>query len=132
MVLHAIRIGFGHRFDPKVGGIVAQLLVMEKVIHRVKAKPINAAVQPEPHVFDHPVLHSRVVEIPIRLLHQKVMQVILFAPRIPSPGAAAKHRQPIVGRRAIGFRIGPDKPVGFRVVAAGAADFEKRVLIGTM
>ena len=86
VILHAIRVGFGNRLDPEIGGIVAQPLIVEKVIHCVKPKAVNAALQPEPHVFNHPILHIRVVKVPIRLLHQKVVQVILLAARVPGPG----------------------------------------------
>src|ERR1700733_2515342 len=53
-----------------------------------------------------------------------MMKVILTAPRIPSPGAAAEDGQPIVRRTAVGGGIGPDIPVGFGAVMRRATFLE--------
>ena len=132
VVLHAVWIGFGLGLDPVIGGIGAQQLVVEKVVHRIKPEAVNPAIQPEPHVFQLPVLHCDVVEIEIGLVGQEIMQVILLAPCIPLPDRAAKHRQPVVRRRAIEVGVGPDIPIGLWVVAAGAAFLEKRMLDRTV
>ena len=49
------------------------------------------------------------------------MHVILLAHAVPFPGRPAENRQPVVRRRAVRLRIGPDIPVGFRVAAARPA-----------
>ena len=60
------------------------------------------------------------------------MHVILLAPRIPRKGRAAKDRQPVARRGAIGAGIDPDVPIGLGARAAGAALGKERVLVGAM
>ncbi len=46
------------------------------------------------------------------------MQVILAALLAPGPGTAAEDAAPVGGRAAVGLRVPPYIPVGFRVRAA--------------
>ena len=73
---------------------------------------MHPALQPEAHHLQQRLLHRGAMQVQIGLRGQEVVQVILLAPRIPGPGRTAEHRQPVVRRRAIGLRIGPDIPVG--------------------
>ena len=72
------------------------------------------------------------MKIQIWLTGQKIMQIILTAARIPLPRRSAKYRQPVIRRRTIRLRIGPDKPVCFRIAAILAAFNEPRMLIRAM
>ena len=99
-------------------------------IHRIQPEAIHAALQPEAHLFQHGVDYRRGAEVKVRLAGQEVMQIVLAAAGIPLPRAAAEYRLPVGGRRAVGFGVGPYVPVGFGVVAALAALFEPRVLVG--
>ena len=45
--------------------------------------------------------HRRVVQVQRGLAGEEMVQIILPPPRLPLPGAAAEHRQPVVGRRAV-------------------------------
>jgi hypothetical protein len=99
-------------------GVVPQLLVVEVEVDRVEAEPVDPAIQPEPRDVEQLVLHLGVVQVQIGLLLEEVVQVVLHPVARPFPGRAAEDRQPVVGRAAIGLGVGPDIPVGFRVVAA--------------
>ena len=74
----------------------------------------------------------RIGPIQLGLLAQELVVIILPPRRLVSPGRAAKHRQPVARRRAIGARIDPDVPIGLGARAAGAALGKERVLVGTM
>ncbi len=117
---------FSHRV---AGRIVPKPGVVEAEVDGVQAKAVHAAIQPELHIRQYLCLHRRVVEIQVRLAGQEVVQIILPATAVPGPGGTAEHRQPIVGRRAVGFRIGPHVPIGFRVVPAGATFNKPGVLV---
>ncbi|MNN07338.1 hypothetical protein D3C81_1201620 [compost metagenome] len=101
----------------RLGRVVAQLRVMEAEVDRIQAEAIHAPVQPEAHVVQGRLLHLRMVEIQIRLVHQEVVQVVLLAARLPLPGATAEQRQPVVGRGAVLARIHPHIPVRLRIAA---------------
>ena len=134
MVLAAVGVD---RVDRGVVGVglaaprvVAQRLVMEIKIRGVEPVAVHSKLQPEAHIVEHGGAHLRVVEIQVGLRDQKVVHVVLQAPGVPLPGAAAKDGQPVVGRRAVVARVSPHIPVCARVVLAGAALDEPRVLIG--
>ncbi len=112
--------------------IVPQLRIVEIEVDRVQPESVNPLLQPEFGHIQKRILNVAIVEIQIRLGGQEVVQVILFAPRIPLPGAAAKDRQPVVRRRSVRLGIRPDIPAGFRIIAAGTAFREPRVLIRTV
>ena len=105
---------------------------MEVEVDRIQAEPIDTQIQPETHVVELCLTRFRVVEVDVRLAGQEVVQIVLLAPGVEGPRRAAKNRQPVVGRRAVGFRVGPHKPVGFRIGAILAALLEPGVLIGGM
>ena len=123
--LVGVRVGGGHRRVAAVGcaarRVAAQFAVVEVEVDDVEPVAVDAEVEPEAHRIQHRVLHRRVVEVQVGLAGQEVVQVVLAAPRVPLPGGAAEDRQPVVRRRAVVARVGPDVPVGLRVVAARAA-----------
>ena len=132
MVLHVIRIAVRFGLDLVIRSVVAELRILEEIIDRVEPETIDAAIQPEPQHAFHVINHRRIAVIEIRLLRQKAVHVILLAPRVPGERRAAKHRQPIARRRAIGARVDPDIPVGFGIAAVAAGLSEKRMFVGRM
>src|SRR6185437_798924 len=60
----------------------------------------------------------------------EMVEIVLPPARLPGPGGAAEHREPIVGRRAVGTRIAPHIPVVARPGTAGTAVAEPRMLVG--
>ncbi len=92
---------------------------MREEIDRIQPEPVHAAPQPEAAGFQQRVLYIGVMQIKLRLVGEKMVQVELPPPRLPRPGAATKHRKPVIRRRAVGLRIGPHEPV--RLFTAGAA-----------
>src|SRR5262245_40167893 len=60
------------------------------------------------------------------------MQVVLPSPRLPGPRAAAKDREPVVWRRTVRFRIGPDIPIRVGAIDAGAAAAKPGMVIRTV
>ena len=109
--------------------VVAQLGVVDAEIDRVEPEAVDAALEPEAGLGQQRLDHLRVVEVEVGLLLEEVVQVVLAAARLPLPGAAAEHRQPVAGRRAVGLGVGPDVPVGLGVVAALPALLEPGVLV---
>ena len=132
MRLHAVRVDRGyHRAVAQRGRrIAAQLAVVEVEIAGVQAEAVDAPFQPKTQVVEVRALHRRLVEIQVGLAGQEVVQVKLAAARIPLPGRAAKHRQPIVGRGAVGLLVGPHIPVGLGIVAAATAFDEPGMHVG--
>ena len=123
----------GARADATIlrcGRIVAQLRVGHRMVDRIDAEAVDAAVEPEADNIQHSRLHLSIVQVDLRLLLQEIVHIILAAPRVPGPGRAAEHRLPVVGRRAVGLGIGPDIPVGMVVLAAGAAFDEPGMFVG--
>ena len=104
----------GHRH----GGVVAQLRVMKVRVRHVEAEAIDAAVQPEPEHVDGGLARLGVVQVDLGLLLQELVEVVLAAQRVVGPGGSAKHAEPVVRRRAVLARVGPDIPVGL-VAGAG-------------
>ena len=99
-------------------------------IQRVVAEAVNTAVKPEPDGFEQRLAHVGIVKVEVGLRGQEVVQVILAAPRVPGPGRATEHGQPVVGGRAVRPRVCPHVPVMFGVGLAGAALFEPLVRVG--
>ena len=85
--------------------------------------------QPEAHAVELRVLHVGVVEVEVGLAGEEIVQVILHAPAVPGPGAAAENAQPVVGRRAVGLGVGPHEPVGAIVGAVEPALLEPGMLV---
>ena len=132
MLLHVIgidRVGQMLVARP-VGRVGTQFAVVEIIIDGVEPKPVNAALQPETHDIEHGILHVRIVEVQVGLAGEEIVQVILPARRVPFPGSPAKHRRPVIGRRAIGQGIGPHVPVSLAVGAVEPRFFEIGVLVG--
>ena len=113
-----------------IGRIGAQLLVVEIIVDGIEAEAIDAALEPEAHDIEHRILHGRIVEVEIGLADQEIVQIVLATRPVPLPDAAAKDRRPVIGRAAIGQRIGPDIPVGAGIGAREAAFLEPGMLVG--
>ena len=120
------RVGVGPR------RVVPQQRVMGVEVDHVQAEAVGAAVEPEPGDVEHGLLDLGVEQVEVRLLLQEVVQIVLAPPRLPAPGRAAEHRQPVVGRRAVGLGRGPDVPVGLGVVPARPAFREPGALVGAV
>src|SRR6185437_3412746 len=69
-----------------------------------------------------------IAQIEARLALEEMMEIVLPAPRLPAPGRAAEHREPVVGRRAVGPGVTPDIPVLARIGARRAAFAEPDML----
>ena len=111
---------------------MAQQRVLEEIVHRIKAEAVHAAVEPEPQHAFHIGHDIGVAEVQLGLLDEERVHVILLAPGIPMPGWPAEHRQPVVGRGAIGARVHPEEPVGFGIGEALTAFLKERVLVRAM
>ncbi len=112
--------------------IVPQLAIVHVEVGDIEAEAVDAALQPEAGDVEDRLLDLRIVEVEVRLLLQEVVEIVLAAARLPVPGRAAEHRQPVVGRRPVLLWIGPDVPVGLGVVAAAAALLEPRMAVRGM
>ena len=112
------------------GRIVAQLRIVHREIERVDPEPVDPAVEPEARHREHRVLHCGIVHVELRLAAEEIVQIILPPTRVPGPGRAAEHRLPVRRRRTVGLGIGPHIPVGFRIVARGAAFDEPVMRVG--
>src|SRR5690606_30788312 len=110
-------------------GVVAQLPVMEIEGTDIEAHAIDAELEPAPAYLEDCVLNLGIVEVEIRLLPQKIVQVVLASPRLPLPRRSTEYGKPVVGRRSVGPRIGPYVPVGFRCVSRLPTFEEPRMLI---
>ena len=104
--------------------IVAQFGIVHRKIDRVDAEPVDAAVEPEADHVQQRILHRAIVDVELRLGPEEIVHIILAAPRVPRPCRTAEHRLPISRRRAVGLRIGPDIPVGHRIIPARATGRE--------
>ena len=114
------------------GRIVAQFRVVHRMVERIEAKAVDAPVQPELHRAQQRILHRNIVNVELRLAGQELVHIILPPPRIPGPGRAAKHRLPVVGRRAVRPGIGPDEPVCLVIVPVLPALRKPGMQVGTM
>ena len=130
MALHSEELGRHAARRTRGGRVGAQLRVVQHEVDGIEAESIHAAAQPELAALQDRVHYVGVVQVQRRLLGEEVVQVVLPPPRLPRPGGAAEHREPVVGRRAVRLRIGPDIPVAIAAVAAGAAVEEPRVAVG--
>ena len=99
------------------GRIVPKIRVVHREVDRVDAKPVDAPVQPEPSSAEQSVLHIAIVQIEVGLFFEEIVQVILAPPRVPGPGRSAEYGLPIIGRRPVRLCVGPDVPVGSRIIA---------------
>ena len=102
---------------------------MHGEIDGVEAEAVDAAVEPEAGGVQQGVLDRGIVQVQLGLLRQEIVHVVLAAAGVPGPRRAGEDGLPVVGRRAVGFRIGPDVPVGLRAVAGLATVAEPVVLI---
>ncbi len=125
-------VGIAGEHGPARPRIVAQPAVMDKEIDRIQPEPVHPPVKPEAHRAKDGVHRRLAVKVDVGLFGQKVVQVILPPPRIELPCAAAKDRQPVVRRRAIGPGIGPDIPIGPGIVARRPALGKPRVTVRGM
>ena len=114
----------------RLGWVVAQLLVVKAEVDGIEAHTIDAALEPEPQVVQYGLLHFRMVEVQIWLFHQKVVQVVLPSAGFPLPRHAAKDRQPVVRRAAVGSWIRPDVPIRLGVSSVLTAFAEPFVFDG--
>ena len=140
VVVHVVLIGVGVVGQKPAAGalleglgrVVAQLPIVEAEIDGIKTHAIDAAIEPEAHVVQRRAAHFRVVKIQVGLRAEKIVEVVLRAPRFPLPGNAPKDRQPVVGRTAVGPRVGPHVPGGAGVAAILPALDEPGVFRGGM
>jgi hypothetical protein len=105
---------------------------MRHEVDRIQTEAIDAALQPEAACLQDGIDRRRMAQVQFRLARQEMVQIILSAPRFPGPGAAAEDGQPIVGRRAVGTRIGPDIPIGLVADLGGGALLEPVMLVRGM
>src|SRR6266702_8736454 len=119
-------------FGMRVGWIIAQRWIFENVMSTIDAKSIHTAIKPEPHDSEHGLFESRVTPIQIRLSLMKRMEVVLPRVRIPFPGRSSPMTEPIVGGRAIRFRISPDIPITIGMLSLGAGGEKPGMLIRGM
>src|SRR3546814_16177396 len=63
------------------GRVVAQQRVVHRMVDRVDAEAVHAAVQPEAYDVEHALLHLRMMQVQLRLFPQELVHVILAAPR---------------------------------------------------
>ena len=109
--------------------IISQRLIRKIESDCNKPKSVYPPLQPKARYVQQAFLNLWFVEIQIGLGGQKIMQIILAAPRVPMPRRPTDNRQPIVGGGAVRFGISPNIPVGFRVIATFAAFGKPRVLV---
>ena len=91
----------GRRLRRRPAGVrrvVAQLDVLEHLAQGVDTETIDAAFEPEAQHIQHGGAYFRVAPVEVRLLLQVGVIVELTRWRVPLPGAAAEHAQPVVGR----------------------------------
>ena len=97
---------------------------------RVDAEAAHALGHPPVgHVVDG-LTDLGALPIEVGLIGAEGVQVVLLARLAPLPGRAAEAAAPVGGHAAVGLGVGPDVPVGFGVVAAGAGLDEPGVLVG--
>jgi hypothetical protein len=104
--------------------IVAQLRVMQVRVRHVETEAVDAAVQPEGQHVDRGLARLGVVKIDLGLLLQELVEVILATQRMIRPGRTAEDAEPVVRRRAVLARVGPDIPVGLLAITGLQAFLE--------
>ena len=113
------------------GWIVSEVRVMEIGPRHIQAKAIDPTRQPRVQHSQRRLAGVWITPVQLGLLAQKLVVVVLAARRLIGPGRATEHAQPVVGRGAVGLRIGPDIPVGLgSLQAAAQALHEPRMHIG--
>ncbi len=103
-----------------VGRVVAQLGVLHQHVRDVDAEAVGAAVEPEAQHVEQLGPHLRVAPVEVGLLLQVRVEVVLPGRRVELPDRSAGLARPVVGRPAVGRRVGPDVPVALGVLARGA------------
>ncbi len=78
--------------------IIAQLGVVHREVDRIDAEAVDAAAEPKACDVQQRILHGQVVDVEIRLIGQKIVEIILAAPAVPGPRWPTEHRLPIVWR----------------------------------
>src|SRR3954465_10999425 len=95
----------------------------------VRAKAVDAFLQPEPE----PVIDCRadigIAPVEIRLLGEEGVIVVLAGGLVELPRATAEIGQPIIRHAATLVRVAPDVPVAFGIVARGTALDEPGMLV---
>src|SRR6185436_17279452 len=94
--------------------------ILDDRLADVDAEAVDAAVEPETQDAVELVADVLAPPVEVGLVAGEVAQVVLAAAGLELPRGAPEHRHPVVGRRAVGARVGPDVPAGLRVVAARA------------
>src|SRR5205085_11558159 len=108
--------------------LIAQLRVFEQARYRVDTETRDPAIEPELDHTIHRLLDLRIAPIQVRLLHIKIVVVVLVRLRVDLPGRAAEPGEPIV-RWAPVLSIAPDIPVALGIRPRTARLFEPRVLV---
>ncbi len=130
MPLQAERLDRHDAIGGNARRIIAQLRIVQQEVDGIEAEAVDAAREPELGRGDERIDHRGMAQIERRLARQEMMEIVLAPTGLPAPGGAAEHREPVVGRRAIGTRIAPHVPVAALVGAARAARAEPGMLVG--
>jgi hypothetical protein len=99
------------------GRVVGEALVVEEARHRVVAEAVDAARAPEAGDRLEPLVDARVVVVEAGLAGEELVQAVLPALGVPAPRGLAEEGDPIVGRAAVGPRVGPDVEIGIALLA---------------
>src|SRR6478735_652792 len=73
-----------------IEGIVAKLIVFDKIPDGIYAKAIDAALEPKTHHIVDGVANGRITPIQVWLCGEKRMAIILLSVRIEFPRASSK------------------------------------------
>ena len=69
------------------GKVVAGRALALEEVHRVEPQAVHTKIEPEAHDVEHGVLHTRVVEIQIRLVAEEAVPVERTGLGVPGPVA---------------------------------------------
>ncbi len=109
-----------------------QVRIFKQRIHRVQTKSRHAALVPPARNIKHRVLHGRITPVEVRLLHVKIVIVILIGRGIELPSRAAEIGVPVIRRLSVPSAVAPDVPVAMSRGARGLGIKKPFVLIGSM
>src|SRR5260370_37068385 len=93
----------------------------------IDAEPGHPPVEPETINVVEGTTYRRVPPVEVRLLRQKVVQVILAGARVERPRRSAEGAQPIVRGTSVGLGVGPDVPIAVLRAAGGPRVDEPRM-----
>jgi hypothetical protein len=70
----------------RVGGIVAECVILDEVPHDVDAETVDAAVEPEAKDLEHGVADLAITPVQVGLLLEEAVVVVLTRRLVPLPG----------------------------------------------